>query len=490
MSTSSNPNQPSGNQPNFNFNFTQPNRPNQPNQQNQPNNASNEGGIIPQQLNFAFGARNESQAGGDEHAVFNFTANQGGPNQRLPASARWTLEERRNHWQNKNPIYHTTASANIEPAGDGTLCITNKRTKRIEDNSVLIEPADPSKNRIEKWAGSFTGTQGPISMAKHFAATHPPNTKTVALIVARPGNEDHTTDTGDLQLNLLPSMRGNGKRKADEGNVCANCHKNTHVLADCVWPYNNMYGDIFGCPICNTKDHRFDDCHNQDRLSDWNKFEWLVLRRGGKCMIRSDCRVYELALRFIHEGTVNPAQLLMPWTRNGAINLISDHAVAAFQNWDYSNPQQIVTIDPNCTPESLQALSETSDGGSFSGHIANLRHQRRDAAGRPPQPPPPYRAPQAPAPYRATQAHAQRPVTPQLPTYRPDAQWPQSPNTQPQPVNPGRQPLRNPQKPQSVTQANPVTRGGSSQGSSAPLPKDDFSLDTTMMDNANDMMGV
>ncbi|KAI1469058.1 uncharacterized protein F4812DRAFT_458583 [Daldinia caldariorum] len=367
-----------------------------------------------------------NQAGGDEGAVFNFAANQGGPDQRIPPNARWTLEERRNHFQNKHSRYYTTATANAEPAGDGTLCITNKRTKRVEENSVMIEPADPSRNKIEKWVGTFTGTQGPVSMAEHFAATHAPNTKTLALIVTRPVDESYSQQPRKPKLNLLPDIRTT-KRNADEGNLCANCHKNTHVLADCVWPYRAPFGDIFGCPICNTKDHRFDDCHNQARLTDWNRFEFLILRRAGKCMIRSEWKVYQMILQYIQEGIVNPAELVMPWTRDGARHLVNDQAIATFQNLDYSNPQRVVTIDPNCTPERLQALSDATNGGDFSTYAAQQREQR-NANRRLPQPPVPEHHPVPQQPI------LQQPAPQQL-VLRPDAQRPQPQNPQPRSVH-------------------------------------------------------
>ncbi|KAI2784207.1 hypothetical protein F4815DRAFT_457260 [Daldinia loculata] len=372
MSSSNNPNQTSGNQPNPFFPQPQP----------QPNNAGNEAGNNqPLQPAFAFGAGNNNQPG-----VFNFTgSNRAGPDatQMAPRSSRFTAEERRNYWQNKNPRFRSGATTTVDVTPEGHLALVNKRTKKVEENSILVQPADPKKDNRELWAGYFTMTYGLSTMTNNYISTHAPDTKTLALFITQPKENPGQSSGDHIGVKLLPFdddlvVKGSLKRKADDRTFCANCHKDTHVLADCVWPVLRRWGDIFGCPICNTKDHRFDYCHSQPSLDDWARFELLVLRRAGKCMIRSDCEVYKLALQFIREGRVNPAELTMPWTRWGAVALFDQpEAVATLEAWDYQNPRAQVVVDPNSTPAALDGLAALT-GGDFTSFCAAARRAEKE----------------------------------------------------------------------------------------------------------------
>ncbi|KAI1656301.1 hypothetical protein F4813DRAFT_397696 [Daldinia decipiens] len=456
MSSSSNPNQTSGNQPNpF---FTHP----------QPSNAGNAvGNNQSQQPSFTFGGGNNNKTG-----VFNFTgSNQAGPgaDQVAPRNSRFTAEERREHWQNKNPRYQSGFTTAIDVTPEG---LVNKKTKRVEENSILIQPADPKKgNNQEIWSGYFTRTSGLKTIANRYISTHSPDTKTLALFITQPKPDPAQIMAEHVGLRLLPFKNDivltGQKRKADDRILCANCHKDTHVLADCVWPIHKRWGDIFGCPICNTKEHRFDLCHNQSSLNDWDRFKFLVLRRAGKCMIRSDCKVYNLALQFIREGKVNPAELVMPWTRPGAVVLFNQpEAIATLEAWDYQNPQAQVIVDPNSAPAALSGLAATT-GGDFSAFSAASRQAEKE-----------YKA-QARQYLQAAQfgAPSQAGWSTQPPFPQPQATipQPQAPVPQPQAPVPQQQDSRPPRKVAKAKGHNP----------SSVTQRQKASLDVTMADDTN-----
>ncbi|KAI1652001.1 uncharacterized protein F4817DRAFT_24 [Daldinia loculata] len=282
-----------------------------------------------------------------------------------------------------NPSFSQPQPNNAGNEARNNQSPATKRTKRADGNSIPVQPADHKKDNVKVLARYFTTTAGLSTMTNNYISTHAPDTKTLALFITLPKENPGQSSGDHIGVKLLPFdddlvVKGSLKRKADDRTLCANCRKDTHVLADCVWPVHRKWGDIFGCPICNTKDHRFDYCHSQPSLDDWARFELLVLRRAGKCMIRSDCEVYKLALQFIREGRVNPAELTMPWTRSGAVALFDQpEAVATLEAWHYQNPRAQVVVDPNSTPAALDGLA-TLTGGDFTSFCAAARRAEKE----------------------------------------------------------------------------------------------------------------
>ncbi|KAI0121762.1 hypothetical protein BJ170DRAFT_139753 [Xylariales sp. AK1849] len=95
------------------------------------------------------------------------------------------------------------------------------------------------------------------------------------------------------------------RHQVQQSTLCANCNKIGHRLADCVWPYSIRHGDIFGCPICNTKDHGFDECTELFYLTYETKVNYLCKRRAGKPLIRSDFDIYEAVRRLETQSAPN-----------------------------------------------------------------------------------------------------------------------------------------------------------------------------------------
>ncbi|KAK7984578.1 S-adenosyl-L-methionine-dependent methyltransferase [Apiospora arundinis] len=100
------------------------------------------------------------------------------------------------------------------------------------------------------------------------------------------------------QIPVVPSSAEIGQVGDGPTSRCANCGKSGHTLADCVVPSLDG-GDIAGCPLCNTKEHLFDECHNISWLNDEVIVRILYFRRSGKCQIRTDREVYSLFKQYL-----------------------------------------------------------------------------------------------------------------------------------------------------------------------------------------------
>ncbi|KAK1972197.1 hypothetical protein LY78DRAFT_425611 [Colletotrichum sublineola] len=73
--------------------------------------------------------------------------------------------------------------------------------------------------------------------------------------------------------------------------ICANCRRTGHEARDCIGPVD-ADGFIAACPLCNKKDHIYDQCGLRMRLKPSQKkgmnFEYLVLMRQNKAPIKSN----------------------------------------------------------------------------------------------------------------------------------------------------------------------------------------------------------
>ncbi|KAK7960655.1 hypothetical protein PG988_011869 [Apiospora saccharicola] len=138
---------------------------------------------------------------------------------------------------------------------------------------------------------------------------------------------------------------------------CANCGRFGHTLGDCVVPSYDV-GDIDGCPLCNSKEHLFDQCHNVSYMNLEMLLRILFFRREGKCQIRSDKEIYELFSQFIEYGKSQGNNVedtlcsIPPWTRAFALNVLSDESnIQKLRQWDYSDLGLPVQADNTLTME-------------------------------------------------------------------------------------------------------------------------------------------
>lgn len=145
--------------------------------------------------------------------------------------------------------------------------------------------------------------------------------------------------------------------------TCANCGENGHTLGDCVVP--NLSGrDIDGCPMCNTKNHLFDQCHNVRYLNLDSVLNILYFRRGGKCQIRSDREIFVLLKQHVEQFKAHGhdvSEMLdagCPWTRNFTFEFLQrPDSAAKLQGYGGygSNTLQPLEEDPTVTQEDIRA---------------------------------------------------------------------------------------------------------------------------------------
>ncbi|KXH46992.1 hypothetical protein CSIM01_09321 [Colletotrichum simmondsii] len=143
-------------------------------------------------------------------------------------------------------------------------------------------------------------------------------------------------------------MTGNDFLQRDERNfnvICGHCSALGHALIDCIWP--GPFGDIDGCPICNTTEHRFDNCqvfevtHYDFTLLDL-LHHILVVRRANKPPILTRLVWTHIARAYVkdHEGNYMQNPVGYPWTKSFAMeiwkNTFKDANKQFWLTYDYS----------------------------------------------------------------------------------------------------------------------------------------------------------
>ncbi|KAK8094808.1 hypothetical protein PG997_001493 [Apiospora hydei] len=162
--------------------------------------------------------------------------------------------------------------------------------------------------------------------------------------------------------------------------VCANCGERGHTLGDFVTP--TLAGcDIDGCPMCNTKGHSFDECHDTKYLSAESVLNILYFRRSSKCQIRSDREIFVLLKQYIehHESQGNDVSEMLdadaPWTRSFTFAFMQKsenlEKLKAYGGYG-SATHQPVEEDPSVTQEDILAGKISSAHSSY--------HQKKEAA--------------------------------------------------------------------------------------------------------------
>ncbi|OBR09406.1 hypothetical protein CH63R_08171 [Colletotrichum higginsianum IMI 349063] len=107
-------------------------------------------------------------------------------------------------------------------------------------------------------------------------------------------------------------------RESLEGSLesarCGSCGHFGHRLIDCIFMDKN--GFVSGCPLCNDKRHRWDDCKRKHELSERDVYHVVVQRRGNKPAIASSQPWIQLVARAqlkmfrVRGSTTGP----FPWT--------------------------------------------------------------------------------------------------------------------------------------------------------------------------------
>lgn len=115
--------------------------------------------------------------------------------------------------------------------------------------------------------------------------------------------EDHmavTTGRRRRTRSVSPSVspsrhKSRSRSPLKDYEVCGNtkCRGN-HSLRSCNGP-PSPFGDIFGCPLCNTEEHDFDYCDKARRLRIIDLWKWLCVDRENKPPIRSSINVLTIA---------------------------------------------------------------------------------------------------------------------------------------------------------------------------------------------------
>ncbi|KAK8133635.1 hypothetical protein PG984_005647 [Apiospora sp. TS-2023a] len=157
--------------------------------------------------------------------------------------------------------------------------------------------------------------------------------------------------------------------------TCANCGENGHTLGDCIIPKagdrdTGDYHDIAGCPLCNTKHHLFDECHNTKYLGAEAVLNILYFRRSGKCQIRTNREIYFLFKQYVEQLQsygADPADMLKvaaPWTRAFTRQFVHDPEYAdKVKGYDY----RAKNLQPLAT-DSTVAIGEIMEGKVSSGY--------------------------------------------------------------------------------------------------------------------------
>ncbi|KAK6859484.1 hypothetical protein PG995_003120 [Apiospora arundinis] len=309
------------------------------------------------------------------------------------------------------------------------------------------------------WLGTLTHLASVRKMVTSFFEGIPNDTPVIVTIaqqntdpsIAPPAGSGHTVPLLPYQATSgfkLPRKIGQVGKKGPVWR-CGNCGRFGHELADCVLP-SFEGGDVAGCPLCNTKEHLFDECNHRTWLNDEVIVKMLYQRRAGKCQIRTDLEVYVLFQQYLgYQRSCNNAveellELFPPWTRGYTFKILSDSDnVTYLQKFDYGdNPFQYVQPDTDLTVEDIIA---NPPGAAYSDWVAMKEAKRRNkgkntssvpttpAQSFPPPPPQPqqgqmmaptgYQGGMPPMPFMGPQGGMQPPAVPQF--FPPPGQMPQ-----------------------------------------------------------------
>ncbi|KAK8005830.1 hypothetical protein PG991_012127 [Apiospora marii] len=231
-------------------------------------------------------------------------------------------------WHTKRIQTVGPAESRVDKDQHGNIVIKNKSGKFVLPNRALWQPRTPTVPR--RVLATFDHTAGISTLSTEIENTWEKDTKYTVLVMEHSeGEVPAPPDGSSLTLPMLPHNHDSAwsaparSKTPKEAEQCANCGRFGHRLIDCCMPHEK-HGDIFGCPICNTRRHTFDDCENMDYLNPTAIFNILCSRRAGKPMIRTNTDVYLLAREVHHNNPEHfPKDFAFPWTREGALRILA-----------------------------------------------------------------------------------------------------------------------------------------------------------------------
>jgi hypothetical protein len=155
---------------------------------------------------------------------------------------------------------------------------------------------------------------------------------------------------------------------------CAHCKMIGHVLGDCVMVSDQ--GDVPGCPMCNVTDHALEICPNFKWLNFWTVARLLFIRRGGKCMIRTNLDVFKMAKDCLEQHRLSAEGYVPPWTREFALQTRAK-SLEKLVNWSYTpDPTLGIHADPGSSWERI--LGDEPPNGSFQ-HWMEAKHAAKSS---------------------------------------------------------------------------------------------------------------
>ncbi|WYZ34127.1 hypothetical protein EsH8_I_000403 [Colletotrichum jinshuiense] len=139
---------------------------------------------------------------------------------------------------------------------------------------------------------------------------------------------------------------------------CANCGHWNHWLGDCAFPDDS--GFIMGCPLCNSKNHVWDECKRGQALSLEERFLLIIARRAKKPAIRSNVPWVDLLGEVVRASKQHLFKGIrgMPWTRVFTLEMISRPKSA--HSWLQFDPSDVRNFpqDPTTKGVSLDEVAK------------------------------------------------------------------------------------------------------------------------------------
>ncbi|OHE97386.1 hypothetical protein CORC01_07291 [Colletotrichum orchidophilum] len=136
--------------------------------------------------------------------------------------------------------------------------------------------------------------------------------------------------TPDTATHIL--MEGNEYLRRDGMNakvICGHCSARGHALIDCIWP--GPFGDIDGCPLRNTTQHRLDNCrslHKSNSIAEEEDIlhHVLIVRRANKPPILTKYAwvLLEDYFQALHIFPAHGRPVGYPWTKSFSTEVWKD----------------------------------------------------------------------------------------------------------------------------------------------------------------------
>ncbi|KAK3989754.1 hypothetical protein QBC44DRAFT_395789 [Cladorrhinum sp. PSN332] len=152
--------------------------------------------------------------------------------------------------------------------------------------------------------------------------------------------ERSVSEEGEVRVNATATPSSSSTTKPKDASICENCGRKGHRLSRCI-KLDPEFGDIAGCPMCETTSHSFDDCPHLPHMKSDDIFEYLVIRRAGRGPIRTKTHDW---LEYVGD---RPEQHRYPWSRRFAQEWQRSHPVYWERHGYHSLPSWLgVAIDP------------------------------------------------------------------------------------------------------------------------------------------------